>query len=515
MRGRAALAALLALTGVVASAAPLVLIVQSKLPIKGDVDPNFVIAPYLAQELESEGRVDPVTWSMLDPRFREWIGDGTAPADEWNPDLRRMLAVAAKQKAAYVVRVEAERAGARVRARIEVFRGNRMVWSYGRARPFSEQDLVDTSVPLTPETARKTERQTQKFQDEPGNLIVFIDGLPDWDRTSRAIAHDWRLQLAQGPFQGLAPRAKPVETNSQTTQTPTVGEPAQDPIATAQELVQKGQVEAALLVIHDAVDADPLDPALRLALANAYLAAEKPVEASREARRAAESGIGGADAWLLAAEAALQAGDFDGGRDALKHARARGAKGPLADQLQGDFALLDGNWESAAEGYGTGSPNCIPGRATALALLGRTEGLAQELAAITEPISPKTYRLCILSVEQALLSLLDELRTIPQIVRTSPGAPKTLQRAEAAATKAEALSTLMDGLRPPTVHEESHAARKLAHVMLQQSALESFRFAKTNDPDAGEEAVASLGQAIRLLNSARENFASERSKAGR
>lgn len=100
------------------------------------------------------------------------------------------------------------------------------------------------------------------------------------------------------------------------------------------------------------------------------------------------------------------------------------------------------------------------------------------------------------------------------MVRLHPGESDTLKFAEAVAMKCEGLRVLLAGIVPPKLHAESHEARKLAHILLAQATLEALHFAKTNDPDIGEETVATLGQALRLFPSIRDKFSLEQRYGG-
>ncbi|MCH9020951.1 MAG: hypothetical protein IIA73_11380, partial [Proteobacteria bacterium] len=70
-------------------------------------DYNVAVGQYLSEEMDLEGRVTPILWSMTDFAFRSYIDDGTLPRFVENPDDKTIREYAGRLRASYVLVVEA------------------------------------------------------------------------------------------------------------------------------------------------------------------------------------------------------------------------------------------------------------------------------------------------------------------------------------------------------------------------------------------------------------------------
>jgi len=286
-----------------------------------------------------------------------------------------------------------------------------------------------------------------------------------------------------------------------------------DDVATqAKNLMANGQVQRALLLLRAACDLRPFDMAVRGQLVDALLAAGMPLEAASAAQAAANLKPADPMLWILAARAWIGASDQDKATEALNEGLARGAKGPNVEEVQGDLALLKGDAKEAMAKYqGLEAGRATLRKAIALALTGDSDGCQKALAVLGgRALTEDEYRMVVLFVERALLSLSDSARAILPEIRMHPGDAAVLAQATSGNRLAAALSDLLTNVAPPSVHKDSHEGRKLAHILLSQATLEALEFAKNNDPDLGEEAAATLGQAFKLFPGVREKFALER-----
>ncbi len=496
---RAACACLLGLLSVGAAGQPYALVVQESLSPQPEAELDLPIATYLAAELERDGRVVPVVWSMSDPVFRQWAADGLAPSRPVGGDPREAQGLARKLKVPYVIALQAVRLGPRLRLRIEVNEGGRTTWHQG--------DRV---------TRQDVERALAAEGDAPplgpaGEMIVYVDGRPDWDATARAIAHSWAKLLAEGPLrrESARPRSPDGTTGSEALAPPSDVPEVSDPAQEAESALAAGRPARAVLLLREAVDRDPRNGALRTRLAQALALAGFNDEAVEEARRAARAGATGPEPWLLAAQAALDGGDGESARRDLNEALARGATPGQTTPLRVQAHLLNGQIDEALALLDEGPADATPyPRALALALAGRGDALAETLPPGTA-LDERSYVLLVRCLDRALLRWLDDLRSVPPAVRLNPGRPETVALAETTRARFESLSTLVDRTVAPSRYEASHEGRRLAHVMLLQSALDAVEFARTTDPGSAEESAVSLGQALQLLQQARERYRSE------
>lgn len=493
-----ALFGLLALALAVAASAqepaPEVLVAQILLPGPRDEnDPNVLIAPYLAEQLQQDARVQPILWSMADPLFRRYVETGIVSDFDERPSIAEVRETARKLRVDWVILVVGQKTEDRLLPFIELFRGTRpgAEWKFG------------------------TDAETQEME-----YTVLVNNRPDWDSSARSIARTVALKMGEGPFSRFPRRPVAVTPDPQpgtTFEGPTVniGPALQgNALERAGALIQAGNWGPAILLMRDEIDANPTDPAPRVALVQALTQNGLPEQAALEARRAAALTQDGNALRLAAARAWLADANVDEAQKDLNDALARGADGPEAWTIQGEIHLLRGESQRAVDRFARALevedlPAARMGLAIAYALAGRADEAADQFAQVRS-LGPDAidlaYRRAIQLVDRSLIVLIDELRTLPQVARLKAREPEVIARAATAEARVRALSALMGSIPVPERFRGSHDQRDLAHKLLAQSAQEILVFAQTADEDLGSGAAISLGEALKLLPGVRRLY---------
>lgn len=500
------------------------LIVQFQEPNVGESNPNYTLAPYVAEELDKDGRVRPVVWSMTDPVFREWTSKDVFRGFEFNPTLNTVQDVARKLGVKYVLTVRGFRAEQQIYAIGELYVNGRSAWRFGPRKSAKGQEIVIQS------DGRYDEKATRAFQAKVPDLVkaggtfaVFQNGVPDFIETARSVARTWSALLGEGPLKSLPskPRLEPTDAGpgagiDNPDLTGPVGAESQDVLVEARALASSGNFHRALLLLREACDRRPFDVAVRKELVSTLILAGMPDAAADAAQVATQLNPDDPEILLLAAKSWIGSSEQDKAGQALEAAIAKGATGDTVVEIQGELALLQGDAKLAMTKFSTlkGNRSTLR-RAIALALTGDSAGCVKAVKDLgAAPLTEDDYRTLVLFVERSLLKLGDQSRAVLPSIRIHPGEPQTLAQAGEFSDLANAMSALVAALVPPVVHKESHEARKLAHILLAQASLEALGFAKNNDPELAEEAAATLGQAFKLFPGVREKFALERKYGG-
>ena len=71
---------------------------------------NIIVGQYLAEELDVEGRVTPILWSMTDVVFRQAIADDVLPVFVENPDDKTIRDYARRLRVDYESRTDSSEA---------------------------------------------------------------------------------------------------------------------------------------------------------------------------------------------------------------------------------------------------------------------------------------------------------------------------------------------------------------------------------------------------------------------
>ncbi|MCH8978696.1 MAG: hypothetical protein IH945_05570 [Armatimonadetes bacterium] len=505
------------------SEAPLLLIVQRL--SNGPDDYNVLVGQYLAEELDLEGRVEPVLWSMTDSTFRSYIDEGKLPRFVENPDDNTIRDYARRMRASYVLVVEAVARDQLMYPQARLYRGSssRPMWSMikdsRRGRP--RLVVVENGEVNEEQTAVLRQRYAGLISaDEISTMTVMVGGLPDWVSTAKSLARTWTLILGDGPLKGLVPLHRqftPVPDRGlgfdrQQDTIPGAAQETQAALERARLLAADGYVDIAIMVLRDAIDSDPFAVEPRLEATRLLLRRGLAPLAAGEAERAAGVAVDSTEVWSLAALAWVRAGDADRALSAANESLARGGQSAELMQTLGEIWLLKGRPTKALESYDRAitlepSPQSYLGRSVARAIAGDLAGCIEdlELAQGELELPPQLYQAAIVVIDSELDNIADSLRDIHQRARLGED-PGVVAQAEQAQRTAAALVEFLVRARVPAQHRQSHEGRDLAHKLLSQSAHEALAFAKTRNEDSAMESAISLGEALRLMPRIREQF---------
>ena len=521
---RAAFAAALLCVFGAAFSAPEVLIVQRLSQDENAL--NVPVGQRLVEELDLEGRVSPILWSMTDPVFRAYVDDGKLRFVE-NPDDRTIRDYASRLNVAYVLVIEAVALDMNVvpKAHLYLEGRSRPLWSMVREDNRGQPRLVVIEDGKVNE--EKTKQIREKYSSVVGDgvintMTVLIDGKPDWESTASTLARTWTRILAEGPFSDLEPmrRTFTPEPDPGLTFVGTGG-PCSPPeteaaLERARLLAGDGQTDEAIIVLRDAIDADPFSTEARLRMSELLIRRGHAQLAAQECERGAKMAEKAGPLWALAADAWIQAGDPEKALNAANEAQARGLATPELLQTLGDVWLLKGDAAKALNFYdesiqAASSPRSLLGRALARAFAGDSEGAIKDIEAAQgdAPLDLALYQRAMAVLDAELKSVAESLKTVPMGVRIQNGSDM-LPEATLLQARTSAIVELMVRIRVPERHAESHKLRDLACKLLSQSSVEVLAFARTKNEDASLEAAISLGEALKLAPRIEELFQFER-----
>ncbi|MCW5939326.1 MAG: hypothetical protein KF884_02650 [Fimbriimonadaceae bacterium] len=476
-------------------------------------DDNQLLAPYLAQALDDDGRVRPVVWSMTDPVFRQWAETDSILVEAEQPDERTVLRVASRRRIEYVVFVSAVKEGPTLRPRGRLFRAGRLVWKFEPKAGLPQGP--ELAAPMNRADMDRLIAEANRRLTDGGAIAVTVNGATDWDLTSRTIAQTWVRQFNEGPLKSLPARAKTPEAPvAETPRGAEIQPSSPDWQTLAASFVAEGKLQQALAFLRDRVDADPSDPKARMALSDLYHRLGQPMEAARSAALAAEFARN-PETWVVSAQRWLESGDAAQAQAALAKAVALGASPDLVRPHQITLHLLTGQMAEAEVQLRGLAPGSYPLQRALVEVLVSKPSLGPEAAAALEkrPLSVEEYSLFVLCLERSLMELTPKIRDLVPRARLEPNSSALLNEAEDSKVRLSALSSLVQAVVPPERHQESHESRRLALILLSQSSMVVQAFVRSNDPDQAEEAALSLSEAARIAQAVREAYAAESRRA--
>lgn len=468
---------------------PIVLIVQFKVDVTSRDDPNYAMGNVIAEQLDIEGRVKPIVWSLADPEFRAAIDSGKLGEFNPQPTPEEMNEASKKLHAEYLFVLSAKMVGGSLDSAAQLYHG-----SFGKA-----------------------------IWTEKKVLGVSGSGGTDWDNTARSIANTWAVHLSEGPFKKLRAQPRLSTPPPEKGQGGNTGDPiappiVSDPIKVAQDLMLKGQDAEAITMLRASVDDKPFDTSRREALIRALLGRNLYQEAASEARRAILIAPGDPTLRLLSARAWLRIGKVEEAQKDLNEALARDVQDPIVQLLLGELALEKGEPEKAIEPYQTamGKEDTFEARlglGICFGLTGNARGAADAFNNLPHASDDEVFdgyerAIRLLDVETDKLAA--DLRDAMQKLHLKPNDAGTIEKLDSKLKLAQSLSALISALPCPKMHAASQQRRDLAHKLLVQSTEQILEFAKSGDEDAGAEALLSLGEAMKQIGTIRKQFGYEK-----
>lgn len=454
------------------------------------------VGSMLASFLDKDGRVFPVVWSLTDAYFRAAVDEGKVNGSMDNPSWADVSDTRPKLKCDYLLLIVAWREGDAVIASLKLYNGRREVWRDDRSM-----------------TAQK-------------------NGTFDLPTALESLASTWSQLLADGPLKALPrQRSKPQEDpgagqKPPQQDNPNVGGAKPPPNNEAVELAMKklaaGQPYAAMNLLRDAVDAEPLEPERRKLLVSVLQQVSEFTLAAEEARRAAGLFPARSEFRVLAARAWLQAKNSE---EALKDLNEAVAHDPDAYEtrlLLGDLQLEQLRFAFAKEHFDKAigknpTADALYSRGLARAFLGDVQGAKDdwgEAGRLSPSIdSAKALSRFRLAATLALgfgESASAEIRAVLPLARSNAKDPATAAAVAEVARKAGTLSAVLATLAPPPPHTRSFQRLVLASKLLIQSVSEAQALLATPSDDLMSEASITLGEALKQLKDARTAFDSEK-----
>lgn len=486
---------LLAFLPVWAMAQEPVLLLHQRVPRDGSGQPIVSdIAISIAQEFATVFRMNPIVWSLNDAQFRDAVYNKLAPEDVYEPTQEQMDATARTLRAPFFAIITVK----------------------------TEQDLIGTMINVY-RTGQKRPAWSKTLETK-----VQVGGVNSRLQAEQALARSWGFELRQGLFKPYI-RAVEVPTpdpNQGTAITPDPTTPIPRPDnpdisdvqARVQQLVASRQSAEALTVLWEAVDQRPQNLELRRLLISTLIANGPAEEAVEECRRALLLWPG-EEAFRLAHIRGLLALErSDEAASELNEALARDPNNLEVIELKGHVALLRGLLAQAREAYmAVLAKEPRAGVQASLALTVALEGDTAEARRLMNTLPPtdpgvtlEVYRRLATGSRQALDRMATELREVLRLGRLQPGTANVINRAQRVFKACEGLNGVLSAARVPDVHKASHDRRVLAQKLLTQASAEILQFTRSGNPDSGDEATLSLGEALRAYAEAQTWYESEK-----
>lgn len=501
----------------VCAAPPTMFVVQIQTPFESGSNPNVQLTPFVVEELNDDGRVNVIAWSLADPIFRAAVEEGMVQGEIGAPTVPEARRLASRLRARYLMIYTAVRHEETVHAEVQVFDGTRQIWRFPETR-----DSISIEKQL--ELARN--RQENSVEIRPGQrttTFMTSGGFQD-ENLLRSLAHTWVAMLNHGPFRDLPPRPKVIDPGPDPAVRPVEIDVIPDRrsptdpalVEAARRLMAQGRTSAALQSYRDAVDEAPWDLDRRLELIRALVQAGMPDVAGQEAIRAATVLPDRIELRLEAARAYLRSGRNDLALTEVHEVLARNPASVDARILRGDMALMEGRFEIAIEHYsqaGGEVPDLegIYRRGVAHAIQGARPLAAADFdrsragLAADETSVARRYEDLVNIVDLRLLDLSHDIRSLIQRARVRRLDPEVGRLANLYAATVENLRFVYAELRAPENSQANHDRRKLAATLFLQSTQEIQNYVKTDDEDLLSDANINLAEATQLLEVLRNN----------
>jgi tetratricopeptide (TPR) repeat protein len=512
-----------------------VLIVQEMVRPDRVGDPNVAIANSMAEAVEKEGLYAPVVWSLTDPIFRAAMAEGLRADPEKVPDLDQAQAVAKRLKLEYVLYVRAYQFGNSVMGRAMLFKGGKLIWK----DPEKGTELMDPDQKL--EATQTTNKKGQVTKTIPKPATIQTDDRPMsvmgpggllLEDSALSLVRTWVSLMKGGPLKGQAIQPKiltPDPLPGTKTNVPSEGfiPPVKDKVDNKQlfadldAMIRGGQTIPGILMIRDAVDAEPQDVDRRIALVRTLLLVGQAELAAKEARRAAELIPERAELRAMAARAWMQAGREDEAMADLNEAVARDPNSVDTRMLLAEVNLAKLRPAQAMEHLDAilkekPTADAWFKKALCHTLLGNKDGVAEDLAKAKEAgLSSNSqdqasrYNLTLDTLDKAIMQMGTDLRAAMNQAQVQRTAPEVKQSFNLANSQIGAWTAFLGGAGAPGLHRASHDQRVLALNLLTQSLGDFGTYLASNDMDMLADSRINLGEALKQYTTAQASYQKE------
>jgi tetratricopeptide (TPR) repeat protein len=507
-----------------AFAVPAVLIVQLR-PKDLPAAP-FAIADAVANELTPDGRLIPIVWGPSDPIYRAAIEDGKIPSGVDYPSLKEALSIATKLRAEYVLATDLRLGEGELLGAAYLYKGGQLVWHDPQVDLGSQISYLRNR--LKKKQITKEEFDTAVTRARFRASAVQINNTFGLNDTVRSLARTWVQMINSGPIASLAKQPQKVTPDPGRGQVPIV--PAADPVkpladnkwlASADAAIKSGDLERAIIVLRDAVDADPMDVERRLFLIRTLMRAGRSEVAAKEARRAADLMPDHIEFRAIAARAWIRSGKVDEAQADLNEAVSRAPDSAETRQLLADVAIAKGEFATAIDHLNKAIAVAPSGdayylRAVARAMFGETElssadlKMAAEAGLSQEPQAAEDrYALVAEILDESLTSICGQIRSLQQRALVQRKDREVQDMIAGILKMVPGRVRFVSELPPTQGHETSHNRWVLAHKLLSQSLTDLGSFMKSGDEDVLTESRINLGESLKQGASARQRFKDE------
>lgn len=479
-------AAAVALTAV-SNAVPLLLIVQQKVPKSYNSDFNVPIDSYMSIEQDEEGRVIPVIWSLTDPFFRAAVNEKIIPKPDGDPTLDQILNTAKALKAEFVMAIKAWRKGAKVESEVTIYRNGKVAWS----------DKKSTSVEK--------------------------EGMLDTDSSAHSLARTWTLTLAQGLFKQYpskkreTPNLDPGQSGPAVKIAPPVKVDNKWLTDQVAKMSKSGDKTGLLLLLRDAVDAEPFDIERRRLLIEHLMVSGEVEAAGQEAKRASNLIPESSEFHVVSARAFMRANDFEKAQLELNEALARDPEGFETRMLSGELALIKGDAKKAVEHFSIAaakqeSSELLFKIGLAYGLDGDEEkakvNLDKARQASATPLELMSrYQFSVQCLDVRFDGLLSDVRNAIQKSRVSLSGGK--EPCAKALKPVFGFDVVLNLLVAPEKHKTSSSTRILASSLLAQAIGQVDEAIRTLNASWLSDATLNLGEAAKQYIAAKKAYSAE------
>lgn len=496
------------------------------------------ISDYFAEAVDKDGRLKPIVASQSDPVFRDWVDEGRVPNytppynEEQMVNLQRIFGLE------YLALISAKNAKDKIEITLEVRQRGRTIFKEGivpgtvtiagKEDYFAEvrngvntlyASLVKTTLggksasqPKLPEVKTEGPKvQPPKNSTPPPTK----DPLPTKDPVkspSKEPAKQPEKEPTKDPSKD--PVKEPVKDPVPQEIKP---EPAKEtPLSRAKSMIAIGQFDKAIPLLRDAIDLNPISPELRQTLIEALIGAKEYELAAQEAKHAQELMPSQTIFKELSAKAWMLAGKNENARTELSEAAVKNPKERNTRVLLARVALVEGQF-AVAEGL------CTPllsekmeTKLLAYRFLSRV-GLADPEASNTDFTGLKSQQTGLGQlwndlgepIGSTLTQLSVSLRALIQravINRSDPSVPNLLKNLGGSIDQMQEFQILLSKGQKSS---KSLARRQLALKLLSESLTGLVQYIGGGDSETLSDCRISLGEGIRQLNLAKEEWKQE------
>lgn len=459
--------------------APPRLLIAPLVPLKKDGPiPSSSLGNHLAEEFDTDGRTTPIMWGLSDAIFRPAVLEGKLGDVPNLPTRAQALDVARRLGANYVFVYRSDRKDGKLNASGELIVDGRSVW----------KDAKSMNAMLG-----------SKDSDED---------------TAASIARTWVQLLITDSLKTLTPKKAATTPDATQGQSPVVITTTPPPPVVTDlsglearigDLMRAGKPDAALALARDAVDADPLSPAARMALVQLLSNQGHPDIAADEARRAADMLPDKPELRIDAVRRLIAVDKLQDAHNQVNELRARFPEEKSTRRLAAELALAEDDGETAIRELDPilkagDDPEARLLRGLGRARLGGTEGAVADIKAWAAATTDRTagYAFALRTLSAMAEKAADTIPSLLQRAAVQPKSGAVRDDLDAAQRQAQARAAAWEAIPVPEGGQARHDSWALAHRMMSLVAADLRSFLSGSE-DALTAARIDLGEAKQAM----------------